>query len=54
MVVLYDGKKIGTITTNRSLTMEEALGLINIDPNEMEDVNDRKYDWELFEFGNEE
>ena len=46
--VLYDGEIIGRITTNRSLTIDEALELIGVDPNEM-DGGDTKYDFELFE-----
>ena len=45
--VIYDGEIIGRITTNRSLTIEEALVLIDVDPNEM-DGGDPKYDYELF------
>jgi len=46
--VLYDGKIVGYITTNRNLTIDEALKLVEIDPNEMEG-GDPKYDFELFE-----
>ena len=46
--VLYDGEVIGYITTNKSLTIDEALSLIEIDPNEI-DGGDPKYDFELFE-----
>lgn len=46
--VLYDGEVIGYITTNKSLTIDEALSLIEINPNEM-DGGDQKYDFELFE-----
>ena len=49
MNLKYDGKVIGTITTNRSLTIEECLDIIGIDPEEMEDENTAKWDYELFE-----
>ncbi len=48
MKVLYDGKEIGSIVTNRSLNIPEALSLIGIDPNE-EEGGDPKYDYSLFE-----
>jgi hypothetical protein len=48
MKILYDGKEIGNIVTNRSLSIPEALSLISIDPNEEED-GDPKYDYSLFE-----
>jgi len=48
MKILYDGKEIGNIVTNRSLSIPEALNLIGIDPNE-EEGGDPKYDYSLFE-----
>ena len=48
MKVLYDGKEIGNIVTNRSLSIPEALNLIGIDPNE-EEGSEPKYDYSLFE-----
>ena len=38
--VLYDGEVIGRILTNHSMTINEALDLIGVDPDE--------WDWELF------
>jgi len=49
MRLLYDGKPVGEITTNRSLTLEECFDLLNIDIREMEDDNTLKWDYELFE-----
>ena len=46
--VLYDGEVLGRITTNRSLTIDEALSLIGVNPFEM-DGGDPKWDYELFE-----
>jgi hypothetical protein len=46
--IFYDGKEIGYILTDRSLTLTECLHLLNIDINEMEDVNTPKWDYELF------
>jgi hypothetical protein len=48
MKLLYDGKAVGTITTNHSMTIDEACNLLGIDPNEM-DGQDFKWDFELFE-----
>ena len=46
--VTYDGKEIGRILTNRSMTIDEALGILGIDPTEM-DGNDPVWDFELFD-----
>jgi general stress protein YciG len=54
MNVLYDGKVIGKITTNHSMTVWEALALIGIDPNEMEDENTPRYDSGLFDMDYDE
>lgn len=49
MKVYYDGKVIGDILTNRSMTVDEALELIGIDPNERDPQSDELiYDFELF------
>ena len=48
MKLLYDGEKIGQITTNKSLTLEECFELLNLDIYEMEDENTPKWDYELF------
>lgn len=48
MKVKYNGETIGTITTNHSMSIDDALSIIGIDPNEM-DGQDFKYDFELFE-----
>lgn len=50
MKVYYDGKQIGDILTNRSMTIDEALELLGIDPNERDPQSDEFiYDFELFE-----
>ncbi|MDD2268212.1 MAG: hypothetical protein PHY15_01525 [Eubacteriales bacterium] len=49
MKVYYDGKQIGQITTNRSMTVDEALEIIGVDPNEQDAGGEYKYDFELFE-----
>ena len=46
--VTYDGKEIGRILSNRSMTIGEALGVLGIDPTEM-DGNDPVWDFELFD-----
>lgn len=43
MKLMYNGNKIGTIFTNRSLTIDEALYAIGIDTSEQADI-DRAYD----------
>jgi hypothetical protein len=48
MELLYNGKPVGKITTNRNLTIEECFELLNIDIYVMEDENTPKYDYELF------
>ena len=48
MKLLYNGEKIGQITTNKSLTLEECFELLNLDIYEMEDENTPKWDYELF------
>ena len=45
--VLYNGKVVGKITTNHSLSIEDAVSLLNIDINEM-DGGDPVWDIELF------
>jgi hypothetical protein len=47
--VLYDGKVIGQITTNHSMTVWEALELLDIDVF-AEDGGIPKYEIELFDF----
>jgi hypothetical protein len=47
--VKYDSEVIGTVVTNHNMSIENALGLIGVDPDEMEDVNTPKYDPELFD-----
>jgi hypothetical protein len=47
MKITYEGKEIGNITTNRSMTIEEALDLIGVDINEM-DNGDPKWDINQF------
>ena len=54
MKLLYDGKEVGKIVTNRSLSLEECFELCNIDINEMEDENTPKWDYELFEMDYED
>lgn len=54
MKLKYDGKTIGTITTNRSLTLEECFDALGIDIDEMEDSNTPKWDYELFEMDYED
>lgn len=49
MRLLYDSEEIGRITTNHSITIEEACELLNIDLNE-EDGGDSVWDYELFSF----
>lgn len=46
--VKYDGEVIGTVVTNHNMSIQDALGLIGVDPDEMEDINTPKYDPELF------
>jgi len=46
MKLLHDGELVGEITTNRSLTIDGCLELLDIDVN-AEDF-DNKYDYELF------
>lgn len=53
MKILYDGEAVGEVTTNRNLTLEEALDLAGIDPDEME-RGERKYAYELFSMSYEE
>jgi hypothetical protein len=48
MKVRYDGRTIGHIVTNRSMTVWEALDIIGVDPNEM-DGGDPVYDLERFD-----
>ena len=49
MKVFYEGKQIGEIITNRSMTVDEALELLGIDPNERDEQTDELiYDFELF------
>lgn len=38
MKIYYEGKFLGEVITNQSLTVEEALELINIDP-QAEDID---------------
>jgi hypothetical protein len=47
MKLLYDGKVVGEITTNHSLSLEDCFELLNIDINE-EEGGDAKWDYELF------
>jgi hypothetical protein len=49
MDLLYDGKVIGGITTNQSLTLEDCFELLGINIDEMEDENTPKWDYDLFE-----
>ena len=49
MKVYYDGEEIADILTNRSMTIDEALTLLNIDPNERDEQDELIYDFELFE-----
>ena len=37
MKIMYYGEEIGTITTNRSMTAEEALYIIGYDVNDADD-----------------
>ena len=48
MKLKYEGEAIGTIVTNRSLTLEECFVLLGVDINEM-DAGDPKWDYEKFE-----
>lgn len=49
VTILYDGEVLGAVNTNRNMTLEEALELIDVDINEMIDEDTRMYDPELFE-----
>jgi len=42
MKLLYDGEEIGTILTNRSLTIDECLEMLEID------IYEHDMDFELF------
>jgi hypothetical protein len=46
--IYHDGEYLGKVLTNRSLTTQEALALVGVDPNEVEDINTPRWDWELF------
>jgi len=47
--LLYDGKEIANIATNKSLTLEECFYFAGIDIDEMIDATDPRWDIELFE-----
>ena len=49
VTVLYDGEVLGRVLTNKNLTLEEALELIDVDINEMIDEDTPRYAPELFE-----
>lgn len=49
MKLLYDGKEVANIATNKSLTLEECFYLAGIDIDEMIDDSTPKWDYELFE-----
>ena len=48
MKLMYDGEEIGTIMTNRSLTIVECLDILDIDIYE-EEAGDPKWDYEKFD-----
>ena len=48
MRLRYDGEIIGTIITNRSLTLEDCFELLDIDIHETHDGNDPRWDYDLF------
>ena len=47
MKVLYDGKKVGEIMTNRSLSLVECFDILGIDINAQE-RGDPMWDYALF------
>ena len=47
MKLLYDGKKIGEIMTNRSLSLTECLDILDIDIDAQEG-GDPMWDYDLF------
>lgn len=52
MKLLYDGKSVGEIITNKNLTLEECFDLLDIDIDEMSD-GDPVWDYDLFEMNYE-
>ena len=47
--IVYDGKVVGQVSTNKSLSLDECLEILGIDVYEMLDDSDPRWDWELFE-----
>ena len=47
MELLYDGKKVGEIMTNRSLSLTDCFDLLGIDINAQEG-GDPMWDYDLF------
>jgi len=47
-IIKYDGKKIGKVVSNRSLTDQEAIELAGINLEGLDPYGE-PWDWELFE-----
>jgi hypothetical protein len=49
IIITHEGKQVGHVVTNHSLTTDELLRLAGIDPTEM-DGGDPRWDYGKFEF----
>lgn len=49
LTVMYDGEIVGEITTNRSISLEEALEILGIDIYELQDPDTPRWDNNSFD-----